>query len=135
MYSLQRPVQITSVDLNNDGKKDYLLCEFGYLTGALSWMENLGNDQFKKHLIKDAPGALKAYVQDYNHDGLPDIWVLFAQGEEGIFLFTNLGNGKFSERKVLGFPAIYGSSYFELDDFNHDGYPDILYCLLYTSDA
>ena len=125
--SLQRPVQITSVDLNNDGKQDYLVCEFGYLTGALSWMENLGNNKFKRHVIRDVPGAIKAYIQDYNHDGLPDIWVLFAQGEEGIFLFTNKGNGNFDQEEVLRFPPVYGSSYFELADFNKDGYPDIVY--------
>jgi hypothetical protein len=125
--SLARPVQLTAVDLNRDGRIDYLACEFGHLTGSLSWMENMGGGKYQHHTIRPVPGAIKAWVQDYNHDGLPDIWVLFGQGDEGIFLFTNLGNGKFSERKVLGFPAIYGSSYFELDDFNHDGYPDILY--------
>ncbi|MEO8413894.1 MAG: VCBS repeat-containing protein [Ginsengibacter sp.] len=125
--SLQRPVQITPVDLNNDGKKDYLVCEFGYLTGALSWMENLGNNIFKRHIIRDVPGAIKVYIQDYNHDGLPDLWALFAQGDEGIFLFTNKGNGNFDQEQVVKFPPSYGSSYFELDDFNNDGYPDIVY--------
>jgi hypothetical protein len=43
---LGRPVQISSADLNNDGKLDYVVCEFGNLTGALSWMENLGNNRF-----------------------------------------------------------------------------------------
>ncbi|MDE3182190.1 MAG: VCBS repeat-containing protein [Bacteroidota bacterium] len=125
--NLQRPVQITTVDLNNDGKHDYLVCEFGYLTGSLSWFENEGNGQFKKHVLRNVPGAIKAYVQDYNHDGLPDLWVLFAQGDEGVFLFTNKGNGNFDQEQVLRFPPSYGSSYFELDDFNKDGYPDILY--------
>lgn len=125
--SLQRPVQITAVDLNNDQKTDYLICEFGYLTGGLSWFENLGNGHFKKHYLRNVPGAIKAYVTDYNHDGLPDLWVLFAQGDESIFLFTNMGNGNFQQEQVLRFPPVYGSSYFELDDFNKDGYMDILY--------
>lgn len=125
--SLQRPVQISGADFNKDGKPDYLVCEFGFLTGGLSWFENLGNNQFKKHIIREVPGAIKAYVQDYNHDGLPDIWALFAQGDEGIFLFTNKGNGIFDQEEVLRFPPSYGSSYFELDDFNKDGFPDILY--------
>jgi hypothetical protein len=124
---LLRPVQITAVDLNMDGKVDYLVCEFGYMIGALSWYENLGNGKFERHIIREIPGAVKAYVRDYNNDGFPDIWVLFAQGEEGIFLFTNKGNGKFSDEEVLRFPPSYGSSYFELDDFNKDGFPDILY--------
>jgi hypothetical protein len=122
-----RPVQITSADLNNDGKEDYLVCEFGNLVGELCWMENKGNGKFEKHVLRPFPGAIKAYINDYNHDGLPDIWVLFAQGEEGLFLFTNKGNGNFDSKELLRFPPVYGSSYFELADFNKDGYPDIVY--------
>jgi len=125
--SLQRPVQVSTADFNKDGKPDYLVCEFGFLTGAFSWVENLGNNQYKKHIIREVPGAIKAYINDYNHDGFPDIWGLFAQGEEGIFLFTNKGNGTFDQEEVLRFPPSYGSSYFELDDFNKDGFPDIVY--------
>jgi hypothetical protein len=124
---LARPVQIAEADLNKDGKQDYIVCEFGNLTGALSWMENLGNDKFEHHLLRAFPGAIKTYVDDYNHDGLPDIWALFAQGEEGIFLFTNKGNGNFEQKEVLRFPPVYGSSSFELVDLNNDGFPDIVY--------
>lgn len=124
---LMRPVQITPADLNADGSTDYLVCEFGYMVGALCWYENMGNGTFERHIIRQAPGAIRAYTTDYNHDGLPDLWVLFAQGEEGIFLFTNRGNGKFSQEEILRFPPSFGSSYFELADFNKDGFPDILY--------
>lgn len=124
---LARPVQISVADLNNDGKQDYLICEFGFQTGALSWMENRGGGNFDRHVIRPVPGAIKAYIDDYNHDGLPDFWVLFAQGDEGIFLFTNKGKGKFDQKRVLGFPPVYGSSYFEFADFNKDGHPDIVY--------
>ncbi|HET9825569.1 MAG TPA: VCBS repeat-containing protein, partial [Chitinophagaceae bacterium] len=124
---LRRPVQITSADLNNDGKEDYIICEFGNLIGALSWMENMGDNKFARHILRATPGAIKVYVNDYNHDGAPDLWALFAQGDEGIFLFTNDGHGNFESKQLLRFPPVYGSSYFELDDFNHDGHPDILY--------
>jgi len=124
---LARPVQVSGADLNGDGRLDYVVCEFGYMTGALSWMENRGDSGYLRHVIKALPGAIKAYIGDYNHDGLPDLWVLFAQGEEGIFLFTNKGGGVFSEEEVLRFPPVNGSSYFELADMNEDGYPDIVY--------
>ncbi|HKB44909.1 MAG TPA: VCBS repeat-containing protein [Chitinophagaceae bacterium] len=124
---LARPVQLTSADFNRDGKTDYLVCEYGNLTGSLSWMENLGSNKYERHVLRNVPGPIKAYIRDVNHDGLPDIWVLFAQGDEGIFLFTNKGQGIFEQEEVLRFQPIFGSSYFELADFNNDGYPDIVY--------
>jgi len=124
---LRRPVQVKSCDLNNDGKTDYLVCEFGHLLGALSWMENSGNGKYIHHVLRAEPGAITTYIEDVNHDGLQDIWALFSQGNESIVLFTNKGNGQFSQQQVLRFPAIYGSTYFELADFNKDGLQDILY--------
>jgi hypothetical protein len=125
--SLRRPVQILNVDLNGDQQKDILVCEFGNLLGALSWLENKGNGNFEKHILREVPGAIHAIVQDVNHDGLPDIWVLFAQGDEGIVLFVNKGKGQFDQQQILRFPPIYGSTSFDLVDFNGDGNMDILY--------
>jgi hypothetical protein len=90
-------------------------------------MENLGNHNSKRHVLRGFPGAIKVYIKDVNHDGLPDIWALFSQDEEGVFLFKNKGNGNFDSEEVLKFPPSYGSSYFEFADFNKDGYPDIVY--------
>ncbi len=124
--SLRRPVQSIRIDLNGDGRPDELVCEFGNLTGALSWFENRG-DHSIRHVLRAVPGAIKAIVNDYNKDGLPDLFVLFAQGEEGIFQFTNKGGGHFEEKEILRFPPSYGSSYFEFADFNKDGFADIVY--------
>lgn len=125
--NLQRPVQMIAADLNNDNQEDFLVCEFGFLEGALSWMENKGTGNYERHVLKPLPGAIQAFVEDYNHDGLKDIWVLFAQAKEGVSLFTNKGNGQFAEEELLSFLPINGSSYFELADFNKDGHPDIVY--------
>jgi len=124
---LMRPVNIAGADLNGDGKEDLVVCEFGYIKGALSWLENKGTKGWERHVLRSVPGAIRVVVQDYNHDGLPDIWALFAQGDEGIFLYTNKGNGQFTEQSVLRFPPSYGSTYFELADLDHDGNLDILY--------
>lgn len=124
---LRRPVQLAVGDLNGDGLPDIVTCEFGYIKGALSWWENKGGGRYERHVLRDVPGAIRVYIEDYNHDGLPDIWAQFAQGDEGIFLYTNKGHGVFEEQTLLRFPPCYGSTYFELDDFNGDGYPDILY--------
>lgn len=53
--------------------------------------------------------------------------VLFAQGDEGIFLFTNKGDGTFERKAILRFPPSFGSSYFEMQDMNGDGLKDIIY--------
>jgi hypothetical protein len=125
--SLLRPVNIAAADLNGDGREDLVVCEFGYIRGELAWLENKGGGRYQKHVLRSVPGAIRVVVQDYNHDGLPDLWVLFAQGDEGIFLYTNQGHGQFVEQPVLRFPPSYGSTYFELDDFDKDGNMDILY--------
>lgn len=125
--SLQRPVQMTAADFNSDGRQDYLVCEFGFTTGALSWMEAGADGQFTRHVLRPLPGAIKAYISDWNSDGKPDFSVLMAQGDESILLYTNKGNGTFAEQRLLRFPSVYGSSYFEFADFNKDGHPDIVY--------
>jgi hypothetical protein len=124
---LMRPVSLAATDLNGDGAIDWVVCEFGFIKGELAWLENKGGGRYEKHVLRSTPGAIRVVVQDYNHDGLPDLWVLFAQGDEAIFLYTNKGHGQFAEQRILTFPPCYGSTYFELDDFNRDGHPDILY--------
>ncbi|HVG16106.1 MAG TPA: VCBS repeat-containing protein [Chitinophagaceae bacterium] len=124
--SLKRPVDFVVADVNKDGRDDYVICEFGFTIGQLSWVENTGTG-YKKHIIKALPGAARVITDDYNRDGLADLWVLFAQGNEGIFLFTNEGEGRFREQQVLKFPPVYGSTHFELIDFNKDGFKDIVY--------
>ena len=124
---LARPVKITEADLNKDGKMDYIISQFGNIIGDLSWMENKGGGKYVNHILRNKAGAMNTIVNDYNKDGLPDIWAQMAQGEEGIFLYTNKGNGIFEEKQVLRFPPIYGSTSFDLVDFNKDGFVDIVY--------
>jgi hypothetical protein len=125
--SLDRPIESEEADIDQDGKKDLLVCEFGFLRGGFSWYKNMGHGKYQKKIIRQLPGAEKAYLEDVNHDGKPDLWVLFAQAREGISLFINKGHGIFEEHKILTFPPAYGSSYFELADMNHDGKQDIIY--------
>jgi len=121
---LARPVEFAEADLNADGKKDLIICQFGNHTGKLSWFD--GGDPNKEHILKIQAGARKVEVRDFNGDGKPDIIVLMAQAREELILFLNKGNGQFFEKIIYQFPPVYGVSYFELDDFNHDGHPDIL---------
>jgi len=125
--NLQRPVNMAYGDLNNNGLEDIVACEYGDLIGKLVWYENLGNNAYTAHELKNRPGAIKAIIKDYNADGLNDIFVLMAQGDEGVFYFENSGNGNFKEKRLLSFSPLNGSQYIELADFNNDGHDDILY--------
>lgn len=120
---LGRPVQIRPTDLDTNGRTDYLICAYGLFDGELAWYPSPD----KKYVLRKAPGALQAEVSDVNGDGRPDVWALFAQGDESLYLFTNRGGSGFEEKRLLRFPPSYGSSSFDIRDFNRDGYPDILY--------
>lgn len=125
--SLQRPVHTAFADLNGDGLDDAVISEFAKWTGRLAWWEALPDGNYVPHTLRDMPGAIRTAVRDFNQDGLLDILALFGQGDEGFFLYTNQGDGQFQEERVYRFPASYGSSYFDLFDFNGDAYPDIIY--------
>lgn len=124
--NLRRPVQATYADLNNDGNEDIIMCEFGFRQGALSWFENNGNGKYANHTLRPLPGAIRTEVYDFNKDGKPDIAALVAQGDEGLFIYYNEGNGKFREERVMQFPPAYGLNYFQLFDCNGDGFMDII---------
>lgn len=125
--ALGRPLKSMGYDINGDGLKDEIIAEFGNLKGRLSWKEATRMGHYIDHILKNTPGAIDFKIFDYNHDGLPDIWALFAQADEGIFLFTNKGNGQFETSRILAFPPSYGSSSFQLLDLNQDGFKDIIY--------
>lgn len=121
---LPRPVQFSMGDLNGDQREDVVICGFGNHQGRLAWYDGLSGE--KEHLLSNLPGARKALIRDMNQDGRMDIVVLMAQAWEKLVIYYNQGNGQFREETVIELPAIYGSSYFELADFNGDGHPDIL---------
>lgn len=121
--SLRRPVSFQMADLNQDKTNDFIICEFGFEIGQLAWFDG---KTFEKHILKADPGARNLIIKDFNQDGKLDILALMTQAKEGIYLFTNKGNGNFEEKALLQFHPAFGSSFFELIDFNHDGKEDII---------
>ncbi len=124
---LQRPVQTTLTDINNDKLEDVIICEFGNHTGKLSLFVKQKNGQYDKRVLSKDPGAVAVQIIDLNKDGLKDIIVLISQGRERIEAHYNLGDKGFESRILLDFPASYGSASFSMLDWNNDGFEDIIY--------
>ena len=123
---LSRPVYMKWHDLDQDGREDVIICEFGNYIGRLSWFRQTAEGVFEKHVLGENPGAVKTAVRDLNGDGQPDLLVLMAQGREGVYAFYNQGDGQFSMKPLLQFPPVYGSSDFALADVDGDGDEDLL---------
>jgi hypothetical protein len=90
-------------------------------------LQQKNDHSFKKVIISNIAGGEQLIIGDFNNDGWMDVMCLFAQADEGIRMFLNNHRGGFTTQTLLRFPSIYGSSSFQLVDFNHDGKPDILY--------
>lgn len=124
---LRRPVHMLSHDLNEDGEEDFVISEFGNDIGQLSAVLLKKGRPHKKQVLIPEAGARKTIAYDWNQDGKEDLLVLIAQGDERIVLLEKEEAGLYREKTLLRFPPVYGSSYFELADFNGDGLKDIVY--------
>lgn len=124
---LQRPVHTCYADLDQDGLTDIITCEFGKWTGSLSWWKNKGNHAYERKILQAGPGATRSVTLDLDQDGDLDILALFAQGDECLSWFENKGDGHFAREKLIQFPASFGSSFFDLIDWDQDGLLDIVY--------
>ena len=125
--NLPRVTQALYIDLVGDTIPELLTCSFGYLSGRLSFWQKSESGSYEESVIRNEAGAQWAIPQDVNEDGKMDLFVLWGQGDERIALYENQGEGTFEEKMLLCFPPSYGSSYFELADFDDDGQLDILY--------
>jgi VCBS repeat protein len=126
--SLFRPVFVEQFDFDKDGVNAFLISEYGDNRGRLALYEYDGSE-YQRQVLDPSPGAIRFEIRDMTGDGYADIVALFGQGDERIVLFENDGKGHFSGRHRLlaRFPPVYGSMYFSMHDFNHDGSMDILY--------
>lgn len=128
LSDLPRLSDIEFGDFNHDGKPDFVLSMFGYLSGRLSWYENLGNDQYREHLLMGKAGPIQTLVRDFDGDGQPEIAALLGQENDGILMFHNRAEhpGQFTPSEILRKPPSFGPDYFEAVDFNKDGRLDLL---------
>jgi hypothetical protein len=122
--NLQRPVDFVLDDFNNDGIADFLVSEFGKYLGGINVYTNKG--KLVKTNLHPKSGAVNFVIRDINNDGLKDFYVLIAQEDESIYLFVNKGDFKFEKQQLLSLPSYYGTTHFELLDFDNDGDEDII---------
>ena len=123
---LHRPVNTLVKDLNNDGNDELIISEFGNLHGKLSLYSMDNTKNYKGKILLDQPGAIRTLSRDMDNDGRDDLISLVAQGDENITIFFNQGDLNFKTDKVLQFSPVYGSSWFDLIDYDGDGDEDII---------
>ncbi len=122
---LRRPVYTQVADLNEEGEAEILICEFGDQHGELSMLVSTAG-KYEKRTLLPVPGTIKVEIEDMNHDGKKDIVVLASQGNEGIYFLYQENNLQFKAKQVIELGPEYGSSWFELIDYNGDGHLDIV---------
>lgn len=127
--SLIRPVASLDFDFNYDGLTDYLVCEYGNDIGRLSLYLATKDSRYEQEIIENVSGSIMVKTHDFNRDGFMDIVALFAQGDEKIMIYYNDGEGNFrgNFKMAARFHSVYGSMYIDLEDFNGDGFMDIIY--------
>ncbi len=126
MGLLHRPSDFLMEDFNDDGSNEIVICHFGDFVGKVVLYQRVSG-QVKEHsIISSRPGAVRVESFDFNKDGLKDLAVLFGHERENITLFLNNGDLTFTEKQVLSMHSAYGHTYFEVQDFNSDGYADFL---------
>ena len=125
---LQRPVHSSYANMDHDEDLEIIVSEFGKWTGALSYWDKDSKGNYQRKNIVSRSGAIKTQLLDYDRDGLMDVMALFGQGDEGIQVYINQGNGNFDSKSLIRFSPSYGSANILLYDLNADGLEDIIYC-------
>lgn len=123
---LHRPVHTLVHDFNKDGEPEIVVCEFGHLTGELSLLQKDSNGVYQKKVLVQSPGSMRAIVRDLDKDGKDDIVFMKAQGDENIMALYQNDDFSFTGDILLRFSPLFGTSWFEMVDFDKDGDEDII---------
>ena len=129
--AIEKTARVSDVragDFDNDGDLDLALAQFGYDDGETQWLENMGNWQFKSHVLQNLSGPINVIPVDIDKDGDLDIISLVSQEWEEIYGFINDGKGNFTSKLIWGSDnEDFGSSGIYMCDLDKDGDEDILY--------
>jgi hypothetical protein len=128
LEGVARVSDVRAADLNGNGKLDLAVAQFGYDDGEVRWLENLGDWNFRSHVLLSRSGAIHCEIADFNDDGHPDIAVIVSQEWEEVYVFVGDGKGGFVPRRVFAAEnPDYGSSGMWVYDLDGDGDPDIVF--------
>ena len=123
---LHRPVHTLAEDLNGDGTVELVISEFGDLTGELSLFTKNSSGNYDKKTLLNQPGTIRVVAEDMDQDGLRDLVTLTSQGDETITILYQKKDLAFEAQKAIRFNPVYGSSWFELMDYEGDGDLDLV---------
>ncbi|SDB48705.1 Repeat domain-containing protein [Flavobacteriaceae bacterium MAR_2010_188] len=121
---LHRPVYTSCEDLDGDGTLEFIVSEFGHFTGKISLLKVVG-DSLQNTTFLDQPGTIRTVMRDMNNDGKKDIVALTSQGDESITILYQDCPLQFNAERAIRFNPVYGTSWFELMDYDNDGDIDI----------
>jgi hypothetical protein len=120
------PEFVTVADLNNDGKLDIIVANFG--SNNVSVLLGNGDGTFQNHMdfgTVNAPTSLA--IGDFNNDGKLDVAstdadpTMSTRGSVAVLL----GNGDGTLQPAVSSPAGGDIQYIAAGDFNGDGIPDL----------
>lgn len=120
--SLHRPIHFQANNIK--GEIGYTIASFGdSQLGDLSFYKD---QSFKRIQIDSLAGATQSELMDLDQDGTVELVVLFAQANERINIYECLENNRFQLKSQIPFSPVFGSNSFQLNDFNNDGFLDIV---------
>lgn len=125
-HDFHRPVHTLLEDFDGNGTMELIVSEFGNESGQLSLLTQNSAGGYDKKVLLNLPGAIKTVVRDMNNDGKKDIVALMTQSTESITVFYQTEPLVFEAKNVLQFSPVFGTSWFELVDYNGDGLEDIV---------
>jgi hypothetical protein len=126
-------------DADKDGDEDILYTNgdaFDYIPPrgrpwhGIQWLENQGNLKFEFHRICNFLGAANVRPCDIDEDNDMDLFAVSAYNlwdkpdSQSFIWLENLGNMQFVKHDISNIPTHLIS--LDIDDFNNDGFPDMI---------
>jgi len=128
------PLSLVAADLRKNGTLDLVVAEIE--TGTVGVLLGNGDGTFANETLYTVPHlAAVVTVNDFNHDGKPDIAVALANSRQdnpmpAIAMLPGNGDGTFGQALLSYSNNLFFSTSTEITvdsgDINNDGYPDLI---------